>query len=256
MVLKWVKRLKWMRISKYALIITLLLSLVFAGFTVYGTRTGNFTIYLHGDDVQLAIYMKEDKSDMNTRLTVPTLDEMDNTTFEDIAAPEVRELIAPGLGSKNDNFHQQYLAFSFVLVNRSERMVNYDLDLTVVSQREGFGGINVVEAMRVLIIKEWHYEEGPVYESLTTEAQRDEYFRGGNFYALADDNRAELEANTHYQTEDFLSTVQLLREKEYDLEINAEVKYTVVFWLEGWDAVCVNALYGGRLKMRLDITGR
>lgn len=259
MVIKWMKRLKWMRISKYALIITLLLSLVFAGFTIYGARTGNFNIYLHADDVKLAIYMKEDKSDIGTHLSVPTLDEMDNTTFEDIAADYVRNKIMTGLGAKNDEDHKQYLAFSFALVNFSERMVNYDMELTVTKAREGYFGGEVIKALRVLVIKERNFQNGSTYEVLQTNAQKEQYFREGAIYALSEESeesKKQLEENTNYTTTDFISEMQLFKQQEYDFEIAEEVKYTVVMWLEGWDAECINNLYGGKIKMRLDITGR
>ncbi|MCH5164111.1 MAG: hypothetical protein J1F36_03760 [Clostridiales bacterium] len=259
MVIKWMKRIKWMRLSKYFLVITMSLSLVFCGFTVYGARVGNFNIYLHGDDVQLAIYMEEDMSDLGTHLSVPVLDEMDNTTFEDIATRNIRSKIMTGLGPKNDEDHRQYLAFSFVLVNFSEGMVNYDLELTVISTREGMGGGKVEAAMRVLIIKEWDYQLGSTYEALTKDEEQDAFYRSGSFYALAeksDEDRAVLAENTYYTTQDFISEVQLLRQEEYDFEPLAQVKYTVVIWLEGWDNDCVNSIYGGRIKMRLDIVGR
>ena len=259
MVIKWMKRIKWMRLSKYVLIVSLSLSLVFCGFTIYGAKIGNFNIYLHGDDVQLAIYMMEDKSDLGTHLSVPVLDEMDNTTFEDIATRNIRSKIMNGIGSKNDDIGRQYLAFSFVLVNFSDRMVNYDMELTIISTREGLGGGRVEAAMRVLIIKEWDYHLGPTYESLATDEEQDAFYRAGSFYALAEkseEDRKDLIENTTYTTQDFISDVQLFRQEEFAFEPNAEVKYTVVIWLEGWDVDCVNDIYGGKIKMRLDIVGR
>lgn len=259
MVKKWVKRLSLMRVSKYALTISLSSSLVFAGFTVYGARTGNFNIYTQANDLALSIYMKEDKSDLGTHLSVPMLDNMDNTTFEDLASDEIRNRIVPGLGPKNDEVHHQYLAFSFVLVNFSDRMVNYSTDLTVTSSHEGFGGLAVEQAMRVLVLKERGFQNGSEYEALSTYEEQNEYFRNGDIYALpeeTEENQQRLEDNTNYKTIDFISDVQLFHQEEYDLEIGEEVKYTVLMWLEGWDADCINALYGGKIKMRLDIAGK
>lgn len=259
MIIKWMKRLKWMRISKYVLVITLLMSLVFCGFTVYGARTGNFNIYLHASDVQLAIYMKEDKSDLGTHFSVPTLDQMDDTTFEDLAAPHIRDKIMSGLGSKNDDVSQQYLCFSFVLVNFSDRMVDYDMELSIVQSKAGIEGTKVEEAMRVLVIKEEGYQNGPIYESLESDFDKSQLFRSGTIYAQpekSEENKKKLEENTDYTTEDFLSGTQIFRQNGYGFEPNTEIKFTFVFWLEGWDVDCVNSLLGGKIKMRLDITGR
>lgn len=258
MVIKWMKRIKWMRVSKYILIITMTLSLVFCGFTVYGARTGNFNIYLHANEVQLGIYMKEDKSDLGSHFSVPVLDKMDDVTFDDIASKKVRDRIMTGLGSKNDENGKQYLAFSFVLGNYSNRMVNYDVELTVISSREGLGGEKVESALRVLVIKQ-DYNNGSVYESLTSDAEREQLFRSGKFYALAEkseENKKPLIENTDYVTEDFISETQLFKQEEFDFEINQEVKYTLVFWIEGWDVECTNSIYSSKIKMRLDITGR
>ena len=259
MIKSWMKRLMMMRISKYILIITLSASLVFAGFTVYGARIGNFNIYTNGSDVQLALYMKEDKSDLGSHLSVPVLDNMKDTTFEDIASKDVRRQIMSGLGPKNDNVHNQYLAFSVVLVNRSERMVNYDVELTVIASSEGRGGRRVEAAMRVLIVTERGYNNGSIYESLETDEEREEFFRNAKIYALAEESeeaKEHLKENTYYETQDFISDIQLLHQDEYDLEIEEEVKYTVLIWLEGWDDDCIDDLYGGKIKMRLDFRGR
>lgn len=269
MVLKWVKRLKWMRISKYALIITLLLSLVFAGFTVYGTRTGNFTIYAHGSGVSLAIYMEEDRSDMNVRLTVPTLEQMDNITYGTIAAPYMRNQIMSGLGCKNDDEYGMYLAFSFVLVNLSDRMVNYDMELTVIDSRPGTRGAGeVINALRVLMLREEGYDQyGSIYDNPETpEAEKRALFENEEtckIYALPEasaEAKAELDRElalwTPYTTKDFISTIQIFDETVYDFDVGAETKFTVIMWLEGCDPECVNNILGGKIKMRLDIFGR
>ena len=259
MVNKWMKRLTWMRISKYALAISLSLSLVFAGFTVYGARVGNFNIYIQESDVKLAIYMEEDKSDLTSHLSVPVLDDMKDVTFETLAAQTVRDTIVTGLGPKNDNFRKQYLAFSVVLCNLSERMVNYEAELTVISSRDGEGGGRVERALRVLVLKELNYENGPTYEALETDEEREEFFRSGQIYALAEESEEaeqRLRENTEYETEDFISEVQIFHQQEYDFEVGGEVKYTILMWLEGWDVDCVNDLFGGKIKMRLDIVGR
>lgn len=263
MVIKWMKRLKWMRISKYALIITLLLSLVFAGFTVYGAKTGNFNIFLRGDDVFLSIYMKEDRSDEGDHLTVPTLDDMDNTTFSHLVNLRRNEIV-PGLGPKNDEFSQQFLCFSFVLVNQSDIMVNYDMQLIITDSRRGSYGGRVVSALRVLVFEEKDYVNGEPseYETLRTEEEQKEFFQSGEIYALAEteEEKALLQERLEekylaYDTKDFISETQIFWEKRLDFAAKAEIKYTFVMWLEGCDKDCVNDLYGGKIKMRLDIHG-
>ena len=258
MVIKWMKRIKWMRLSKYVLLITMSLSLVFCGFTIYGARVGNFNLYVHGDGVQLAIYMKEDKSDLDTHLSVPVLDDMTNATFDWFAEPpEVRDSIMLGLGSKNDEESKLYMAFSFVLVNLSDRMVNYTMELTIIDLRQGTDGGDVTGAMRVLIAKEEETETGFEYDDLSSSERRD-FFRSANIYALAEkteEGRERLAEYTTYTTIDFNSETQLFTQREVNFAPYGEVKYTYLMWLEGHDVDCVNDIMGGKVKMRLDITG-
>ena len=239
MVIKWMKRLKWMRISKYAIIICLLLSLIFAGFTVYGAKTGNFNVYVQPSDVNIAIYMEEDKSDLGTHLSVPMLEDMEDCTYEWLNLPYYQNKILPGLGSKNDKSYREFMCFSFVLVNLSDRAVDYDMQLTVVKSRDGEGGGKVAEAMRILMFRE-------------------DDFSGGKIYAMpekSEEDKKQLTDNTDYETIDFISPVQIFATSDTGLVVGGEIKFTFVMWLEGWDVDCVDDLFKGRIQMRLDITG-
>lgn len=239
MIIKWMKRLKWMRISKYAIIICLLLSLVFAGFTVYGANTGNFNIYVQATDVNLALYMDEDR-DLQTRLSIPTLERMEDMTYSDLYVPNTYNALTTGLGCKNDEEHKMYLAFTFCLVNLSERAVDFDMELTVTETRDGIGGGEIMNAMRVLVFE-------------------DEDLAGGTIYAKPEtdpDSETNLALNTNYSTEDFFSYVQVFNQTYYGMETNEEIKFTFVLWLEGWDNDCIDDIYGSKIKMRLDFYGR
>lgn len=241
------KRLKLLRISKYAIIICLLLSIIFAGFTVYGANTGNFNVYVQESDVNLAVYMTDDKSDMSAHLTVPTLDEMFDCTYAflptDISTQGSEER---GLGSKNDR-DNHYLAFSVMLVNLSERGVDYGMALTVTETRTGSGGGEVLNAMRVAVIEgDNPLNTAKIYAKPETSEENEAHLQ------------SELDIVGHYPSEtvDFKSDVQIFDEFYYDLAEDGEVKYTIVIWLEGCDKECVNDLFGSKIKMRLDFTGR
>ncbi len=235
-----------MRISKYAIVICLLLSIVFAGFTVYGANTGNFNIYVQESDVSLAVYMKDDKSDLGAHLSVPTVEGMHDSTFtrlpQDITSHGTPE---KGLGTKNDPY-KYYLAFSVCVVNQSERAIDLITELTVSDSRDGEDGGKVIGAMRVALV------EG------------DNPLDTAKIYALPEaneENQAELDAGLaehgRYPSEtiDFISTVQIFNETFKDIGAGEERKFTIVIWLEGCDAECKDAIFGAKMKMRLDFIG-
>lgn len=58
--MKWLKRLQMMRISKIVIAVSLALSVIFAGFTIYGNKVGNFIINVSNDGAHIAATMKED----------------------------------------------------------------------------------------------------------------------------------------------------------------------------------------------------
>ena len=243
---RWLKRLKMMRISKYAIVICLLLSIVFAGFTVYGANTGNFNILVQESDVSLAVYMKDDKSDLGEHLSAPTIDDMYDTTYnrlpQDIATRGTPE---KGLGAKNDRY-LSYLAFSVCIVNQSDRAVDFTAEMTVTDTGDGINGGKIIGAMRVALIEE------------------NDPLSAAKIYALPEANEENLaklnsglEEYGRYPSEtiDFLSDMQIFNETYHDLGVGAERKFTIVIWLEGCDVECEDAIFGAKIKMRLDFIG-
>ena len=245
---RWPKRLKMMRISKFAIIICLLLAIVFAGFTVYGARTGNFVIFVQPEEgIDIQIYMKEDKSDIGTHLSVPTLKEWTNYTY---GLLRHRDLVS-GLGPKNDDNHiggvyNRYMCFSFMIVNMGERDVDFLFEMTISDSERGSGGGDPIKAMRVNVIEEENkFEDGTVYAFAEETEEGRELLSKPN----------EVRGYIPYETKDFITLTQVCSERFLDLKIGEERKFTVIIWLEGQDIECVDNLFGGRLQMRLDITG-
>lgn len=248
MVSNWMKRLKMMRISKYAIIICLLLSLVFAGFTIYGANTGNFNIYVAGSDVSVAVYMKDDKSDLGSHLSVPTLEKMYDNTFSYLPADIVSGQGTPErhLGTKNDEYNR-YMAFSLCLVNRSERAIDYTVNLSVVGTREGATGGKVISAMRVALIKgEEPLNTAKIYAAPESTPENEQFLNE----ALKE--YGEYPTPVNY----FISEEQLFSEDYNELPAGGEEKFTVIIWLEGCDVDCIDNLFGGKIRMRLDFLGK
>lgn len=223
--MKWLKRLQMMRISKIVIAVSLALSVIFAGFTIYGNKVGNFIINVSNDGAHIAATMKEDLSDLSSRLSVSGLEGQGATTYEDIPRS-----IARGIGNKSDTVYQTYMAFSFYLVNKTERSVDYDMSLNVV---DSVG--RAIDIMRVMI-NEGDAEGGDIYAN--PEASEE----GENW----------LKQHTSYETIAFISEKQLMAKRVTDFQPEDKVKYTIVIWVEGWDMDCTDERLQDRIKMKLD----
>ena len=227
--MKWTTRLKIMRITRIAMIFCLVFLVLFAGFSLYGSKVGNFVVRIEEQNVKISACITENtEKDATTRFSVPGIKGQDAATLSDLP-----ERLSEGIGVKNDDKHKRYLAFSFYLLNRSERAVGYDMTGVIVD-RVG----RAIDVLRVLLIA-----------GAKTTA-------GGEIFAKPEDEagKAHLIANNiTYETKDFISDEIVLKKTVEGFEVGGVVKYTVVLWLEGWDVACTDELFGDRLKMRMNI---
>jgi len=218
-----------MRFTRIAMIICLVFLVLFAGFTVYGSKVGNFVVRIENTKANISACITENpEKDGTTRFSVPGVKGQNPTTFTDIP-----KNISEGIGIKNDTEKGRYLAFSFYLLNRSDRAVDYDMTVEIT---DSVG--TTANALRVMIVEgDKEISEGEIFAKPEAD----------------DAGRAELKAHTDYQTIDFVSDKIVLKKTVQAFPVNETVKYTVVFWLEGWDKDCNNDILGDRMKMRMDI---
>lgn len=256
--MKWFKRLKMMRISKYAIIICLLLAIIFAGFTVYGARTGRFVVHVEQvEGVDLAVYMKEDKSDMRQSLEIDPLSNWTDFTYNKLV--ERSDTLINGLGVKNDQnyvggVYNRYMCFSFMLVNRGSKPLDVLFELAVTHNKDGPDGGNAINAVRVSIIEgENSFESGRVFAKAeqTTEDHTKEEAEELLKYESHDGKYRYVP----YETKPFISDTLICSEEYVDLKVGEERKYTLVLWLEGQDIECVDDVFEAELIMELDIIG-
>lgn len=213
------------------MIFCLVFLVLFAGFSLYGSKVGNFVVRIEEQDVKIVACITEDREkDATTRFSVPGIKEQDAATLTDIP-----ERISEGVGVKNDERHRRYLAFSFYLMNRSERAISYDVTVEIT---DSIG--KAADALRVMLI------EG---DKPTAE---------GEIFAKAEDEtgKAHLTDNQiTYPTTDFVSDEIVLKKTVEGFDKDGVAKYTVVMWIEGWDVACTDELFGDRLKMCMTIQG-
>lgn len=242
---KWTTRLKIKRISTFVMIFCLIFLVMLAGFTLYGDRVGNFVVILKDDKVKIAACLtKNFEKDKTSRFDVPGIEYLSPTTFKDLPDSLPHEV-----GIKNDE-NGKYIAFSFYLLNLTDRAVNYDMSVEIVDELAGTknGNYKPSDALRILVL---------------TERNLDEYFEGSNrlksdgtIYAReesSEEGNKELE-KAEYPDDKvvyFADDDVIIHEKKIPFSIEEVIKYTVVIWLEGYDISCKDELIGGRLKMKM-----
>lgn len=225
----WKKRIVLTKISKYAILICLALSAILAGFSVYGTKSGNFIISVDNQSVRLSLSMNEDRSENTERLQAEGLVGQRDATYADIP-----DDIASGFGVKNDFEGKRYLAFSFWLMNLSDRAVDYDVVIRLRDSKKG-----AEKAARVLIAT-------------------GEDFKNARVYGIAEETpeaQSEVEGLAGYAYADFAGPAEVLRERVTNFAEGEAVKYTVVMWLEGWDPDCNDSILSGSVKLSMEFIG-
>jgi len=221
---KWVKRIKLNRISKIVIPVALVLLVLFAAFTYYGTQVGNFVVNVDNDDALISVSMTDDLSDTTTRLSVPALDGQNLATLTDIPSD-----IERGIGVKSDYEGYTYFAVSFYLINVSDRSVDYDVSMKIIDN-VGVGR----DIVRIMLIE--GDNDGVVY----AEAED------------SDEAASLLKEQCGYETVDFVSDSIVFAHHVNDLYAGVKIKYTVVLWMEGWDELAVDGCEGSRVKMQMD----
>lgn len=263
--MKWVKRLKWLRISKVVIPIALAVSLIFAGFTVYGTEAENFVINAgNGSDVLLSLTYNRDLTEQTERLVVPAGGSYGDATY----IPDKNLLYENGWkgtnlpddialqDGNNEHTHSVYdgssikfYSFSFYLVNNSERAVDVDMTCTIDEITPADSGID--GAVRIMVIEgeallsDNSYTVYKKAESKETDA------------ALAE--RIASENGTGYNVVNFASDTTVFSRSGLtgykNVSVGEAKRFTIVLWLEGWDLDCTNDILGGRIKMHIDFSG-
>lgn len=227
--MKWLNRIKLLQISKVAIVICLVLSIVLAGFTIYGDQVGNFVITTEEKTagINIALSEYEDLSHQSNLLAAKGLTSQTNTTLAQIPFD-----VSDGLGNKNDETFKRYMAYSFYLINNSDRTTDLTLNIQISELKRG-----VDSAIRVMFIV-GNDERGEIF----AKSQEDE-----NGVSL------NVPEDSPYPTTMFLDRSTVMQQQFPGLGSGETVKFTVVIWVEGWDAQCVDSIMGGSIKLNMNI---
>jgi hypothetical protein len=260
---KWNKRLKLLRISKIVIPIALAISIIFIGFSVYADDAQNFVIRTKGSEgINLSLSMNSDLSDQTVRLIIPVDGKQTSGSFNaekgcmyDVLNNEydINDITnLDGINSGNDySGDVLYYSVSFYLINNSDRAVDVDMTMNLdgLVTNGDVDGSHVDDVLRVMLI------EG-------TPKLTDETY---TIYAKSEssaEDKAQLIEDAPYSSEvvDFVSDSIIFERTGDNAVLNLgsgeSRKFTIVFWLEGWDPACNEKIYGEMAKMSIDFSGR
>lgn len=249
MSMKWVKRVKLMQFSKIAIVVCLLLSAVLAGFTVYGEKVGSFVIDTAEEDSRINIALSEhedwqNQANQTDRIAVKGLTNQRDTTLVGDRS-DIPYDIVKGIGSKTDTVYRRYIAHSFYVINNSTVDIDLLFSMKITAMEKG-----VDSAVRVMLVF-GDEERGTVYAKWQEEFDEE---KGLWKDRLVGGERVP-EEDPFGTTKMFLADSTVLEETLSGLPAGQALKVTIVIWLEGWDGQCVDELYGGAIRMTMNIKG-
>lgn len=162
---------------------------------------------------------------------------MDNVTLMDIyyKLPEIEA--TEGTYGKNGEI--DYLAATFFLKNVSgeDQIYRESIILDDITK-------NVDDAIRIMIIRNG---VSTIYAKLSADGTPEEAVPGQDFTRSGRPGpKSEV-----WMTEPFLNDRYVFYNAGLTVKAGEVVKYTILVWLEGWDAECIDNRLGGTIKIEL-----
>ena len=198
--------------------------------TYYGMRVGNFVITVSGRYVTgLALTVDEEKLDEKSRLIADPLPEALDADYSYIPAD-----IENGIGSKNDNNENRYFAYSFYLLNTGNVSVSYTMTYDLLRVSKSLDSI-----IRIMIIKDG---VRTVYAKASEQPDR-----------LGEPEKVYTASGYLFDTVPFNidQSNTIIKQNYYDLQVGQSSKFTIVMWMDGWDAEQTNDMKGGQLQTKV-----
>lgn len=221
------KLLKLRRVSTALIVLTAMLSSVIIFVTIYSTQVGNFVIST--SNAEHAIFVSESKDfpddPLKNVLSAKGAKDLYNTTLSRINVDGVKQVD----GTANTRF---FFGYSFYLKNFADVMIDYAAVLTIEQTHANFE-----RAVWIMVIE--------TRDGVDTE----------KVYALRQtvgENVGKPENCLGFETTPFLSSNTVFNYEVNNFRKDEIVRYTVIMWLEGNDADCIDDIRTG--SMRLELT--
>jgi hypothetical protein len=225
----WPLRLFLKKISGFVITITGVLIVILSGLSYYGNSVGDMVVSID-NIINRSLSLSETggfaASDASTMLAARGINDIRDSTFYYIP-----EDIHEGEGLKSDKKGNMYFAYTFFLKNASDVSVSYSATISIDRQTK-----NIDKAVRIMIIVD---NEDPVIYARP---------RSDGTPETLEDNESAIKKG--YSTVPFTEN-EFSAINQKVMEIDQIQKYTVVIWIEGWDADCTDAIVGGNLEISM-----
>lgn len=213
------KRKKRLKYTKRIVIILfiLLLAIFFVLMVIY--KGGSFTVTLDPNfslKSGLVLFEHLDNPEPQNRLYAKEIDFMDNISVN---------WLPQNINNEAEGAHngENYIAYTFYVGNHGKETINYWYQINILDVIK-----NVDEAIRIMI---YQNNERIIYAK-----------------------KNELTGNPEEGTTPFYSDdIAVLKQRKH-IKPNENDKYTIVIYLEGDDPECVDAIIGGEIKLKMEIT--
>ena len=213
------KRKKRLKYTKRIVIILfiLLLAIFFVLMVIY--KGGSFTVTLDPNfslKSGLVLFEHLDNPEPKNRLYAKEIDFMDNISVN---------WLPQNINNEAEGAHngENYIAYTFYVGNHGKETINYWYQINILDVIK-----NVDEAIRIMI---YQNNERIIYAK-----------------------KNELTSNPEEGTTPFYSDdIAVLKQRKH-IKPNENDKYTIVIYLEGDDPECVDAIIGGEIKLKMEIT--
>ena len=225
----WQSRLFLKKISGLIIFITGIAIVVLSGLSYYGNSVGDLVVSID-DIINRSLSLSETgefaAADASTMLAARGIKDVRDSTYYYIP-----EDITEGNGLKSDLRSNMYFAYSFYLKNTSDVSISYSATISIDQQTK-----DIDKAVRIMIVVD---DEEPMI-----------------FARPKADGTPEVLENNESVIKKGYSTIPFTENKfsavnQKVMEIEQIQKYTVVIWIEGWDAECTDAIVGGNLEISI-----
>lgn len=213
------KRKKRLKYTKRIVIILfiLLLAIFFVLMVIY--KGGSFTVTLDPNfslKSGLVLFEHLDNPEPKNRLYAKEIDFMDNISVN---------WLPQNINNEAEGTHngENYIAYTFYVGNHGKEPINYWYQINILDVIK-----NVDEAIRIMI---YQNDERIIYAK-----------------------KNELTGNPEEGTTPFYSDDIAVLKQRKNIKPNENDKYTIVIYLEGDDPECVDAIIGGEIKLKMEIT--
>lgn len=229
------------------ILITALIILIIIALSYYGQNVGNVIINVDRQSYQEGLSLsiadpKVDDTGLTSRLATYPLQDAEESQFSEIPGN-----IADGNGSKNDS-NGRFLAFTFHLMNAGKLTTSYSVQFIMDTATRRIDSV-----LRIMIITEFPGDEPR--EEVYAKAQEGGAHDGEPeliYGPLGPDNNDILGTTVPFPGTDDKGVYYAVNYLVRDLPAKEVVRYTVVMWMDGWDAQSNVALMGAAVRMSME----